>query len=76
MLDNPQAKPTPLLTVIDVAEWLRRNPTTIRKWVCYKRIPYLKVGRSVCFDRADIERWLEIQNPHRRKWESYNALVR
>jgi excisionase family DNA binding protein len=67
---------TPLLTVVDVAHWLRREPATIRKWVCYKRIPYLKVGRSVCFDRTDIERWLEIQNPQRRKWESYNLSVR
>ena len=70
------AEPMPLLTVVDVANWLRREPATIRKWVCYGRIPYLKVGRSVCFDRMDIERWLEIQNPQRRKWESYNAPVR
>ena len=73
---NPGDYPIPLLTVQDVAHWLRRNQATIRKWVCYKRIPYLKVGRSVCFDRTDIERWLAIQNPHRAKWESYNASVR
>jgi excisionase family DNA binding protein len=74
MLNSHDVPPIPLLTVIDVAKWLRRNPSTIRKWVCYRRIPYLKVGRSVCFDRADILRWLEIQNPQRRKWESYNAV--
>jgi excisionase family DNA binding protein len=68
--------PTPLLTVFDVAEWLRRNPSTIRKWVCHRRIPYLKVGRSVCFDREDIQKWLVNQNPQNRKWESYNAPVR
>jgi len=70
------SKPTPLLTVFDVAEWLRRNPATIRKWVCYKRIPYLKVGRSVCFVRGDIEKWLLANNPQNQKWESYNAPVR
>ena len=71
-----EPKPVPLLTVVDVAEWLRREPATIRKWVCYGRIPYLKVGRSVCFDRMDIENWLDRQNPQNRKWESYNAPVR
>ena len=68
--------PTPLLTVVDVAQWLRREPATIRKWVCYGRIPYLKVGRSVCFDRGHIEKWLAHSNPQNRKWESYNAPVR
>jgi len=73
---SSEIKPTPLMTVVEIAEWLRRNPATIRKWVCYKRIPYLKVGRSVCFDRADIVQWLEIQNPQRTKWASYNGFVR
>jgi excisionase family DNA binding protein len=71
-----ETKPTPLLTVFDVAQWLRREPCTIRKWVCYGRIPYLKVGRSVCFERSDIQKWLAYTNPQNRKWESYNAPVR
>jgi excisionase family DNA binding protein len=70
------SRPTPLMSVFDVAKWLRINPATIRKWVCHKRIPYLKVGRCVCFAREDIEKWLVVNNPQNRKWESYNAPVR
>lgn len=51
--------PTPLLKIRDVAEWLRLKESTIRKWVCYGRIPYLKVGRNVCFRREDVEAWLQ-----------------
>lgn len=51
--------PTPLLTVPDLSNWLRIKQSTIRKWVCYNKIPYIKVGRSVCFDRHQIEKWLE-----------------
>jgi excisionase family DNA binding protein len=51
--------PKPLLTVPDLSRWLRIEESTIRKRVCYGRIPYLKIGRRVLFRQEDIERWLE-----------------
>ncbi|HOW26932.1 MAG TPA: excisionase family DNA-binding protein [Elusimicrobiota bacterium] len=50
--------PKPLLTVSEVAQWIRVKEATLRKWVCYKRIPYLKVGRHVCFEVGAVEQWL------------------
>ena len=55
--------PPPLLKVSDVAQWLRLKESTIRKWVSRGRIPYLKVGRTVCFQGKDIEEWLRRSNP-------------
>jgi excisionase family DNA binding protein len=46
------------LTVAELAAWLRVKKSTIRKRVCYRRIPFIKIGRSVRFKREDIEAWL------------------
>jgi excisionase family DNA binding protein len=51
--------PKPLLTVPDLSQWLRIEESTIRKRVCYRRIPYIKIGRRVLFRQEEIERWLE-----------------
>jgi excisionase family DNA binding protein len=43
-----------LLTVQETAAILRLKVSTIRAWVCQKRIPYIKLGgRSVRIRRAD-----------------------
>ena len=45
-----------LLTVPEAAALLRLKPSTIRAWVCHKRIPYVKLGgRLVRIRRADAE---------------------
>jgi len=46
------------MTVADLARWLQLKESTIRKWVCHGRIPYLKIGASVRFSQEDIEQWL------------------
>ena len=48
-----------LLTTAQVAEWLNVSESTIRKWVHYGFIPYVKIGRCVRFIREDIEKWLQ-----------------
>lgn len=50
-----------LLTIDDVAEWMGVKPGTVRSWVFYRRIPYVKVGALVRFDRAELVCWLEEQ---------------
>jgi excisionase family DNA binding protein len=44
-----------LLTVPEAAALLRLKPSTIRAWVCQRRIPYVKLGRLVRIKRTDAE---------------------
>jgi len=52
-----------LMTVEETAAYLRLAPWTIRHWVCQKKIPYVRLGRSVRFRRKDMERFVN-QNLH------------
>jgi len=49
-----------LLTTQELAAWLNIKPSTLRKWVCHKKIPFLKIGGSVRFRKMDIEQWLNL----------------
>jgi excisionase family DNA binding protein len=42
-----------LLTVPEAAAMLRLQPSTIRAWVCQRRIPFVKLGRLVRIKRTD-----------------------
>ena len=61
-----------MLTTHELSQWLRVKECTIRKWVCYDRIPYLKVGRLVVFQREDIQLWLMRNNPKYEGWSRRN----
>ena len=54
---------TALMTVDEAAAYLRLAPWTLRHWVCKKKIPYVRLGRSVRFRRKDMERFVT-QNLH------------
>lgn len=45
-----------LLRTEEVAEILCVAPMTIRTWVFKRRIPFVKLGKSVRFRREDIEK--------------------
>lgn len=74
----------PLLTVMDLSHWIRVKECTIRKWVCYNQIPYLKIGRLVMFKADDVKIWIRQRNHQYEKWsgkhgaheKSYNVPVR
>lgn len=54
--------PTDLPVLIDIAtlaERLGDSERHIRRLVAERRIPFLKVGRFVRFDSAEIVRWLD-----------------
>lgn len=54
--------PTDLPVLIDIAtlaERLGDSERHIRRLVAERRIPFLKVGRFVRFDSAEIIRWLD-----------------
>lgn len=45
------------LLVDEVAEMLRVHPREIYKMVSRRRIPFLKIGRRLRFDAAEITAW-------------------
>jgi excisionase family DNA binding protein len=45
-----------LMTVLQVAERLGLKPATIRKMIFQRRIPIVRIGRSVRFKPEDIEK--------------------
>lgn len=51
-----------LLTVVEVAEYLRVKPRTVYQWVWRRRIPFVKANAAVRFRRAEIDEWLARRN--------------
>ena len=47
-----------LLTYQEAAEILSVKPQTLRQWVCYKRIPYVKIGSAVRFRPEQLEEFI------------------
>jgi len=50
-----------ILTLEEVATYLRLKPQTIYKWAQEKRIPSVKLGKEWRFRRSVIDRWLDDQ---------------
>ena len=50
-----------ILTLEEVAHYLRLKPQTIYKWVQEKRIPAVKLGKEWRFRRSILDRWLDEQ---------------
>jgi excisionase family DNA binding protein len=50
-----------ILTIDEVAEYLRLTPQTIYKWAQEKRIPAVKLGKEWRFRRSIIDRWFDDQ---------------
>ena len=47
-----------LMTVWELAEYLKISPHTIYNMSYQGRIPYLKAGGALRFSKASIEQWL------------------
>ena len=48
----------PLMTVDEVAAWLRKHQDQIYDMAASGELPAMRIGRTWRFDRRDIERWL------------------
>ena len=62
--DAPRPGPAPasdILTIEEVAAYLRLTPQTIYKWAQEKRIPAVKLGKEWRFRRSILDRWIDAQ---------------
>ena len=59
-----------LLTLKQLSEWLQIKPSTIYKWTHFGYIPHIKLGKSVRFERIQVERW------YRRRQRKGRAQIR
>jgi len=50
---------TRLLTVQEAAQLLAVSVSTLYGWAWQRRIPFVKVGRALRFDIADLERFIQ-----------------
>ena len=51
-------RPPHLVNVNEAAQFLAVSPSTLYGWVWQRRIAFVKVGRAVRFDMADLERFV------------------
>ena len=51
-----------LLTVRELAKWLRLSESHIYSLVSKKKIPFNKIGGKVLFDKQQIKNWIEGQS--------------
>jgi len=56
---QPHPDPVGLLDVAEVAARLGVTVRFVRRLVAERRIPYVKVGKFVRFDPAEVEQWID-----------------
>jgi excisionase family DNA binding protein len=62
--------PDSILTVQDVADYLRVNQRTVYRLVVDGRLPGFKVGAAWRFKRVDIDAWIQAQSQPARGGEA------
>jgi excisionase family DNA binding protein len=50
-----------LLDIDGLASWLGVEPGFVRRLIAQRRIPFLKIGKYVRFDPAEIAAWIDGQ---------------
>jgi PTS system nitrogen regulatory IIA component len=48
----------PVMKVKEIAEYLRVNSNTVRRWIRKGEIPAFKVGTDYRFKRDEIDKWI------------------
>ena len=59
--NDRELAPNEILTIDEVAEYLRLTPQTIYKWAQERRIPAVKLGKEWRFRRSVIDKWFDDQ---------------
>jgi len=60
-MSRPDPPDHEILTLEEVADYLRLKPQTIYKWAQERRIPAVKLGKEWRFRRSVLDRWLDEQ---------------
>lgn len=60
-MSGPQSPDHEILTLEEVAQYLRLKPQTIYKWAQERRIPAVKLGKEWRFRRSILDRWIDQQ---------------
>jgi len=47
------------LGIKETSQYLGVAAGTLYSWVCYRKIPFLKIGRLVKFDLKRIDQWAQ-----------------
>ena len=55
------------LSPLELSLYLGMSIQTIYEWTSQKKIPFIKLGRLVKFDKQEIDEWMQTQ-----KIEPYN----
>ena len=63
MSDTKLPQDHEILTLEEVARYLRLKPQTIYRWAQEKRIPAVKLGKEWRFRKSILDRWLDEQMP-------------
>jgi excisionase family DNA binding protein len=56
MRPNPEKS---LMTVTEAAHFLSISVSTLYGWAWQRRIPFVKVGRALRFERVDLEKFVQ-----------------
>jgi excisionase family DNA binding protein len=59
---SPKPKEEPILTIKEVALYLKVTERTIYRLAGAKKIPAFKVGGTWRFSRSDIDQWIQQQS--------------
>jgi len=60
-MSGPNTPDHEILTLEEVAHYLRLKPQTIYMWAQERRIPALKLGKEWRFRKSILDRWLDQQ---------------
>ena len=59
MIADQNSYPARLLNIRQASQFLSVSVSTLYGWIWQKRIPFVKVGRTVRFDLQDLERYIQ-----------------
>ena len=60
-MSGPNTPDHEILTLEEVAHYLRLKPQTIYKWAQERRIPAVKLGKEWRFRKSILDRWMDEQ---------------
>jgi excisionase family DNA binding protein len=66
-MDQPSESPNTLWTYKDLARFLKVSEAKVRHDVMDRKIPFIKIGRSIRFDKNQMAEFLKIKIDEREK---------